>query len=105
MLKDFINRVLSVIYERKLSRTSKLGRLTVLPGATKPDDVICILYGCSVPVVLRETSEKTTEGESMWELVGECYVCDMMMGEALVERQRGSETDPVFYQKRTFKIQ
>ena len=41
----------------------------------------------------------------MWELVGECYVCDMMMGEALVERQRGSETDPVFYQKRTFKIQ
>ena len=51
------------------------------------NDFICILYGCSVPVVLRE--QKLGE-ETFWELVGECYVHGMMDGEAM-EQDRVDE--------------
>ena len=52
--------------------------------AAQENDIICILYGCSVPVVLRK---QEVEGESFWELVGECYVHGMMDGEAMEEQE------------------
>jgi hypothetical protein len=52
----------------------------------KVDDVICILDGCSVPVVLRPCSRdmgtRTDERGSFYQFVGECYVHGMMDGEA-----------------------
>lgn len=41
-------------------------------------DLIYILYGCSVPVILRRI-----EGSDEYKLVGECYVHNMMDGQAL----------------------
>ena len=41
-------------------------------------DWCCILFGCSVPVVLREEDQK-----SFFKFIGECYVYGMMDGEAL----------------------
>lgn len=104
VLKEFINRVLSVIWGRTLARTTKHKRLALLPKETQSEDVICILYGCSVPVVLRKTEEETTEGKDVWELIGECYVNEMMAGEALVARRECSEEDPDFYRIGGFKI-
>jgi len=43
-------------------------------------DIICVLYGCSVPVVLREKEEN---GKKIWLLIGECYVHEIMDGEAV----------------------
>lgn len=71
----------------KLARTVIHERLALLPGTAEKNDVICILYGCSVPVVLRETGEQTTTGEGMWELIGECYMYEMMAGDALIQRR------------------
>jgi hypothetical protein len=93
VLKEFIDRVLSVIWGRKLARTAKQKRLALLPEATQRGDVIAILYGCSVPVVLRKLKEKTTTREEIWELIGECYVYDMMAGEALIARRLGAEDE------------
>jgi len=93
VLVQFIDRVLSVIWSRRLAKTVKHERLALLPAGTKREDVICILYGCSVPVVLRNTKDKTTEGEDVWELIGECYVYEMMAGEALFERRIGHEEE------------
>jgi len=104
VLKEFINRVLAIIWGRRLARTSKHKRLALLPEETKSGDVICILYGCTVPVVLRKLVERTTDGEDMWELIGECYVYEMMAGEALVMRRLGSEVDSDFYQNKRFEI-
>lgn len=104
MLKSFINRVLSVIWNRTLARTSKLGRLALLPYDTRKGHVICILYGCSVPVVLEKTSYKTSTGEGIWKLVGECYVYKMMAGEALAKRRVKLKDDREFYKDRVFKI-
>ena len=42
----------------------------------KEGDIICILLGCSVPVVLRPVG-----GDSAFEFIGECYIHGLMEGE------------------------
>ncbi|KAI1096401.1 heterokaryon incompatibility protein-domain-containing protein [Rostrohypoxylon terebratum] len=49
------------------------------PPETKAGDFICILYGCTVPVVLREGRD------GHMQLVGEAYVHGKMDGEAIEE--------------------
>lgn len=46
------------------------------PMAAQIEDIICILYGCSVPVVLRPH-------KGGFQFVGECYIHGMMDGEAV----------------------
>jgi hypothetical protein len=46
-------------------------------------DLVCVLFGCSVPVVLR----KRIGGE--YQFVGECYIHGLMDGEALAMRPSG----------------
>jgi hypothetical protein len=49
------------------------------PQDTQSGDIVCILFGCSVPVVLREFEE---EGNHYFKLIGECYIHGLMDGEA-----------------------
>jgi hypothetical protein len=57
--------------------------LGLAPQSVMEGDLICIVYGCSVPVVLRKAFiNDATEGKYYYELIGECYVHGMMDGEA-----------------------
>jgi hypothetical protein len=47
-------------------------------------DMICMLWGCSVPVILRDLGGKKCQ------LIGECYVHGIMHGEFL-EKHMGIE--------------
>ncbi|KAF6811522.1 ankyrin and het domain protein [Colletotrichum sojae] len=47
------------------------------PPEAQVGDAICVLFGCSVPVILRETSDGYVE------LLGEAYVHGYMDGEAV----------------------
>jgi hypothetical protein len=76
MVKEFLQRVQEVVWNRQLIKT-KLGCLGLAPEAAEKGDLVCILYGCSVPVVIREVKG------GRHELVGECYVHGMMDGAAL----------------------
>jgi hypothetical protein len=49
-------------------------------------DVICVLFGCNVPVLLRRCA---TEG---YELVGECYLDGFMNREALERMRQKSDS-------------
>jgi hypothetical protein len=60
---------------RRLVVTDK-GIIAMAPRRTKKDDLICILYGCSVPIVLR----KCEDGKS-YSFIGECYADGFMNGE------------------------
>ncbi|KAK4554059.1 hypothetical protein LTR86_008900 [Recurvomyces mirabilis] len=52
-------RVKATIYERCLIETGR--RLLGLANSdVEPDDVVCILYGCSVPVIMRRSAEKSS---------------------------------------------
>ena len=47
---------------------------------------ICILYGCSVPILLRPESKKS--GAMYHKLIGECYLHTMMDGQAIDALER-----------------
>ena len=51
------------------------------PPDTRSGDVICILFGCSVPVILRPYLVQN--GDTEFELIGESYVHGKMNGEAI----------------------
>ncbi|EGU72350.1 hypothetical protein FOPG_18832 [Fusarium oxysporum f. sp. conglutinans race 2 54008] len=59
-------------------------RLGLGPAAMREGDHLCILFGASVPFILR------LEGQS-WRLIGECYVRTFMGGEGVEKYKEGRE--------------
>jgi len=65
---EFLRRVQSVVWDRMLVLTE--GRkgakqlLALVPPEAEEGDLICILYGCSVPVVLRRQRKRKAEENS-----------------------------------------
>lgn len=53
------------------------GHLAAAPSGARSGDLVCVLFGCSVPVVLRPCND----GQK-YSFVGECYVDQCMNGEA-----------------------
>lgn len=49
------------------------------PKEAKDGDLVCILFGCTVPVILR-----CTEDLGLYKLIGEAYVHGVMDGEAMI---------------------
>jgi hypothetical protein len=60
VIAQFCWRVQSVIWKRALAKTES-GRLALVAPGVKEGDLVCVLYGCSVPVVLRMSPEKSLE--------------------------------------------
>lgn len=104
IVADFLRRVQSVIWNRRLL----LGKAEVhgdrlcglAPGGTKVGDLICILHGCSVPVILRE---HVTLEDHYYEVIGESFIYGMMDGEAAEEAEALSKEE-VERKTVTFKL-
>ncbi|TVY17426.1 Heterokaryon incompatibility protein 6, OR allele [Lachnellula arida] len=84
----FLERVQQVVWNRRFFLMNSKGRdgkalYGLGPHTAVSGDIVCILFGCSVPVLLRKAN--LTHGE-FYTLVGECYVHGMMDGEALTMR-------------------
>lgn len=76
-----------VTMARRLAVTKK-GHLGMAASRATRGDLICVLYGCNIPVLLREQKDGTCE------LVGECYLDGFMNGEALAN---GSGLTEVYF--------
>jgi hypothetical protein len=67
-VRPFLHRVREVIWDRKLFWTGKLQgqdpRLGLAPPEAGEGDLICILYGCSVPVILRPKKASRSRSRS-----------------------------------------
>ena len=79
---DFLRRVQSVIWGRRLVILDQ-GHAVLGPKSCEPGDLVCILFGCSVPVLLRRRPD--SDG-GVYTFLGECYVHGMMDGEAIMLR-------------------
>jgi hypothetical protein len=90
--QEFLKRVQEVVWNRQLIKT-KRGDLGLAPEMAEKGDLVCILYGCSVPVIIREL------GAGNHELIGECYIHGMMDGKAM-EVQASNEIP-----RQMFKLQ
>ena len=80
-LERFLERVRQCIRYRKLAIT-RSGRLGIVRSKVRPDDVVAILFGCSVPVLLRKHDEQFV-------LMGKAYIYGVMNGEAMSDLERG----------------
>ncbi|KAL7919416.1 heterokaryon incompatibility domain-containing protein [Trichoderma austrokoningii] len=69
---------------RKRLMVTEQGFVGMAPSQAKRGDVVCVLYGCRVPVLLR------CEGD-VYRFVGECYIDGFMNGE-IFERDLESTT-------------
>jgi hypothetical protein len=85
VVTEYLRRVQSVVWMRVLIRTTigdSQNSLGLAPQNVREGDLICIVYGCSVPVVLRKFSVDQENGKCYYVLIGECYIHGMMDGEA-----------------------
>lgn len=88
IVTDFLKRVRDVVSNRSFFRSQDEKRLGLAPRDARVADIICILCGCSVPVILRPVENER------YILIGECYLHGMMEGEAtksvakLIEKRR-----------------
>ena len=82
IMVEFLKRVQSVVTNRKFLLSAEKGYFGLAPKEAKKSDIICILYGLSVPVILREHKPKNGE-PTYYELIGESFIYGMMDGEAI----------------------
>jgi hypothetical protein len=79
MVVQYLVRVRGVIWNRRLFTIRGWdGRVLygLAPKETRNGDVVCVLDGCSVPVMMRDKGRH-------WILIGECFVYGIMDGEAV----------------------
>ncbi|KAK5209231.1 hypothetical protein LTR41_004766 [Exophiala xenobiotica] len=63
--------------------TTKNGRVGLCPPGTRVDDVVVALFGGKAPFVLRPQSADDGADTQTWEFIGECFLLDVMRGEAV----------------------
>lgn len=85
----FLRRVESVVWNRRLfeaepTAASNYPLFGLAPEEAKIGDEVCILFGCTVPVILRKTKGLTNS--DTYNLVGEAYVHGKMDGEAVQDK-------------------
>jgi hypothetical protein len=88
-IRRFSEIVMDTVWNRRTFRTYPLPAFDgtervlvgLIPQSAQLKDRVCILFGCSVPVVLRQIFEP--DGSSYWQLIGEAYVHGIMDGEAM----------------------
>lgn len=81
---DAMERAERFGWSRRLITTTN-GFVGIAPEPSQPGDLVCVMLGCSVPIVLRPQKE-------LYTVVGSCYVHGLMEGEA-IEWQRTGERE------------
>jgi hypothetical protein len=82
----YFARVANIVWNRRLIEVNTWDefhgpQFGLAPKQAGQGDLVCILLGCSVPVVLKAVKEPRVP--DLFQLVGECYVDGLMDGEAV----------------------
>ncbi|KAJ4179473.1 hypothetical protein NW767_014606 [Fusarium falciforme] len=103
MQADYLKRVPAVCWNRTFIECRDGGDgnklFGIAPVDVKAGDLVCILYGCSVPCILRQTlygsgsdskAGSSDERESkdlsyFYQLIGEAFILGQMDGEAILD--------------------
>jgi len=86
----FLGRFLEVIQGRTIF-LSDSGDFGLGPDHLEEGDVVCVLLGCSVPVVLRKVTTTLLHGieKEHYLFIGECYIEPIMQGELITSLDKG----------------
>jgi hypothetical protein len=89
-MNDKVDTFLSRFHDTVRKKARRLmvteeGCVGMAPCRARPGDVLAILYGCSIPLVLRSAG-------AAWSVIGEGYAHGFMNGEILTIIKRGKES-------------
>ncbi|KAI4186606.1 MAG: hypothetical protein LQ346_005651 [Caloplaca aetnensis] len=80
-LRDALMQRDRINLSRRLITTDR-GYVGMAPERVERGDAVAVLLGCSMPIVLRQSSVGES-GDVRWRVVGECYLHGIMNGEAM----------------------
>ena len=83
LVVEFLKRVQGIVWDKLFVRSDERSLFGLGPRGTQLGDLICILFGCSVPVILRPQMDSSGSDIMHYEIVGESYIYGMMDGEAI----------------------
>ncbi|KAL9617980.1 MAG: hypothetical protein Q9160_007285 [Pyrenula sp. 1 TL-2023] len=81
---DFASRFHDTTFPDMMARrlmTTEKGHIGMVPTEARKRDLICVLFGCSVPMILRRAAN-----ERSYTFIGECYLHGFMNGEVFNRR-------------------
>jgi len=87
-IAEALNTVRANVLHRKLI-ISDGGYTGLGPNVARKSDMICVLYECSVPVIIRKVGDH-------YLFIGECYVQGLMDGQALELLKQGKVREVMF---------
>ncbi|KAH7407545.1 heterokaryon incompatibility protein-domain-containing protein [Cadophora sp. MPI-SDFR-AT-0126] len=102
----FLERVEPIVWGRRFFETRARQRsqkplFGLGSNEVRVGDMVCILFGCSVPVLLRQMMQhKAPE----YLFIGECYVHGMMDGEAVTSRFGSKHPQHPYKKATTFRL-
>jgi hypothetical protein len=70
--------------ERRRLLITENGSIGSAPWTAEEGDIVCMLFGCSVPVILRKLQDQNS-----YDFVGECYLHGFMDAEAIAMQIKG----------------
>jgi len=77
--------------ERKIFQTED-GMLVVASGDVRTGDYVVVVLGCNMPMIVRETKERSPSGENpQGVLYGAAYIHPYMYGKVAEEIDRGEK--------------
>ncbi|KAI1161520.1 heterokaryon incompatibility protein-domain-containing protein [Nemania serpens] len=83
IMDTFFGRFFDTVVKRSLRlMVTCNGRIGLAPEKAMKGDLVCVLFGCSVPVLLRQSDQKET-----FTFVGECFLDGFMEGAALEQHE------------------
>ena len=85
-MREYLKRVQAITWNQKFLEGSTQSKESeqlfgLGPPDTETGDLVCILFGCSVPCILRPLESKM--GTKYFQFVGEAYIYGKMDGEAI----------------------
>ena len=103
IIKDYLKRVQAVTWNRVVLEAGLEGKeenlVGIGPPGTELGDIVCILFGCSVPCILR-VCETDGDKQINYKLIGEAFIYGRMDGEAVT----GITTDEIQAKTEEFRI-
>ena len=88
ILDSFIDRFFDTVIRLSLRlMVTQSGRIGMVSEQATKGDLICVLYGCSVPVLLRKVSNS-----ERFSFIGECFLENYMNGRALDQTELLEQT-------------
>ncbi|PQE13296.1 heterokaryon incompatibility protein [Rutstroemia sp. NJR-2017a BVV2] len=87
---DLYRLHLNAAYNRRMFFTKHKYFLGLGPKSMQQGDILCVLFGGATPFILRPDGEQ-------FRFVGECYIYNLMSGEAIRDWEEGIYTEQSFH--------